>query len=116
MGDKKHVSFKEASPEVRGKTGTITEEQSDYDLSASATVKTKKKAGSKKEEDMSQDKLLELATVLAELQKRTDAAQNGLERQLTCENPKLLEVLMEHIVVNWDELGADLLGEEIDKL
>lgn len=118
--DKKHVSFKE-SPTRKG-GNTITEEASSYDVSASASFKhstvnsKKKERASRQEEEMSQDKLLELATVLAELQRRTDAAQYGLERQLTCENPKLLEVLMEHMVINWDELGTELLGEEIDKL
>ena len=40
----------------------------------------------------------------------------GLESQITCENPKILEVLMEHIVLNWDELGEELLKDEIDKM
>ena len=53
---------------------------------------------------------------LAELSKRTDGARNSLEDRVTCENPKLLEVLMEHMVLNWDQLGEELLGEEIDRL
>jgi hypothetical protein len=31
--------------------------------------------------------------------------KRGIDSRITCENPKLLEVLMEHIVLNWDELG-----------
>lgn len=58
--------------------------------------------------------LQELANVLGEIQKRNDMVKSGLESQLTCENPKLLEVLMEHIVLNWDELGDELLKDEIE--
>lgn len=40
----------------------------------------------------------------------------GLEDQVTCENPKLLEVLMEHIVLNWEDLGEELLKDEISNM
>ncbi len=65
---------------------------------------------------MSPQKLNELALALAEIQKRNEVAKAGLDNQLTCENPKLLETLMEHIVLNWDDLADDLLKDEIENL
>ena len=65
---------------------------------------------------MSSDQIAQLASVLAELQMRTEGTRLGVENSLTCENPKLMEVLSEHLVLNWDAIGEELLGEEIDRL
>ena len=65
---------------------------------------------------MPQSDLRDLALVLNEIQKRNDMVKAGLETQLTCENPKILEVLMEHIVLNWEDLGEELLKDEISNL
>lgn len=65
---------------------------------------------------MPQSDLKDLALVLNEIQKRNDMVKAGLESQITCENPKVLEVLMEHIVLNWDELGEELLKDEISNM
>lgn len=39
---------------------------------------------------------------------------------MTCDNPQILEVLMEHILINWDEivelLFEELIHEEVQEL
>jgi len=43
-----------------------------------------------------------------------------LAESLTCENPKLLEVLLEHIIIQWDDicerLFDELVQEEVKEL
>ena len=43
-----------------------------------------------------------------------------LAESLTCENPKLLEVLIEHIIIQWDDicekLFDELVHEEVQEL
>ena len=108
----KHVSFKQETPDA-GSPETITKTISSQNLRSSPRRSSPYK---KKTEMMPEENLTELANVLAEIQKRNNMVKAGLEGQLTCENPKLLEVLMEHVVLNWDELAEDLLRDEIDNM
>ena len=116
----KHVSFKSdneaSSPQSKkmmgGSMKTIEEETSgDFDK-----VKSPAATGSNKKTDMPESDLRDLALVLNEIQKRNEMVKAGLDSQITCENPKILEVLMEHIVLNWDELGEELLRDEINRM
>lgn len=46
--------------------------------------------------------------------------ETSVSKSLTCENPKVLEVIMEHIVLQWDDivelLFEELLHEEVQEL
>ena len=57
--------------------------------------------------------MAELHVALSEVHERNQAANRLLSDSLTCENPKILEVLMEHIVLNWDDIIERLLDELI---
>lgn len=108
----KHVSFKQEleSPEQQQRPSDSHSGSSPGKNMSGSSSPSKKKSG----EMMPQSDLQELAMVLGEIQKRNEMVEAGLQEQVTCENPKLLEVLMEHIVLNWDELGDELLKDEIN--
>lgn len=66
------------------------------------------------------NKMEQLYSALAEIQNKNNAISQGLTDSLTCENPKILEILMEHIVLNWDDivylLLDELIHEEVQEL
>ena len=66
------------------------------------------------------DKIAELHDALASLNIRNQEANQMLAESLTCENPKLLEVLLEHIIIQWDDicerLFDELVQEEVKEL
>jgi hypothetical protein len=66
------------------------------------------------------DKIAELHDALASLNIRNQEANQMLSESLTCENPKLLEVLLEHIIIQWDDicerLFDELVQEEVKEL
>ena len=49
---------------------------------------------------------------LAHLQERNDEIQDTITSSLTCENPKILEVMLEHILLRWDDI-MELMMEEL---
>ena len=57
---------------------------------------------------------------LSDLQSKNAQIQQGIQNSLTCENPKILEILMEHIVLHWDDivylLLDELIHEEVQEL
>lgn len=59
------------------------------------------------------DKMAQLHQVLSEIHQSNQQVNQRLSNQLTCENPKVLEVLMEHIVLHWDDIVQMLLDELI---
>ena len=59
------------------------------------------------------DKILELYSALSDIHQRNESVNKTLTESITCENPKVLEVLMEHIVLNWDEIVQLLIDELI---
>ena len=64
--------------------------------------------------------MAELHDALASLNIRNQEANQMLAESLTCENPKLLEVLLEHIIIQWDDicerLFDELVQEEVKEL
>ena len=59
------------------------------------------------------DKMEELHRALLDIQMKNKQIEQGLTESLTCENPKILEILMEHIVLHWDDIVQMLLDELI---
>ena len=43
---------------------------------------------------------------------KNQEVNHQLAEDLTCEDPKILEVLMEHIVLHWDDI-VELLFDEL---
>lgn len=88
---KKHVSFK-------NNTSDLTDEVPSRD-----GVLRKKDVNSVADQ-IANDKIKQLHQALSEIQQRNQEINRGLTENLTCENPKILEVLMEHIILHWDDI------------
>ena len=71
-------------------------------------------------EQQTDDKMVELFQALKDLQDKNNQVSQGLTDSLTCENPKILEILMEHIILNWEDivhlLLDELIHEEVQEL
>jgi hypothetical protein len=50
---------------------------------------------------------------LAQLKLDADSVQDSVQGQYTCEDTKLLEIIMEHILLHWDDICACLVDEII---
>ena len=94
--------------------------QEEIDFALTNTKKTHKSVQfqekNRQKEEPSMKQLKELQRAIEDFKVRADGVSYEAEKQVTCENPQLLEALMEHIVLNWDDLGEKLLEDEIDQL
>jgi len=50
---------------------------------------------------------------LAQLKINSDNIQDQVESGYTCEDSKLLEIIIEHILLHWDDIMAVLIDELI---
>ena len=66
------------------------------------------------------DKIQELQSMLRGLQQNNEQVEKKLESSTTCENAQILEVLMEQIILRWDDIVEllldDLVREEVHEL
>lgn len=57
--------------------------------------------------------MAEIINSLEQFKERTQAVGEQIKNQYAIEDPKLLAVIMEHILIHWDEIVACLLDELI---
>lgn len=67
-----------------------------------------------------QERLLTVNKQLQDMRERNIEVQQEIDEAYACENPKLMEVILEHILFHWDDimdvLIAELLEEEVLEL
>ena len=59
--------------------------------------------------------LLKLLSQLNQFRERTQEVQGKLNNEYAIEDPKLLEIIMEHILLHWDEIVVCLIDELIEE-
>ena len=52
---------------------------------------------------------------LEAFKERTKQVENRIQSEYAIEDPKLLEIIMEHILLHWDDIVACLLDEVIEE-
>lgn len=86
----------------------------------SETLKTKGKEITKKNlgeaaDDFKHDEMNKLMSQLNTFRERTQEVQGKLTNEYAIEDPKLLEIIMEHILLHWDEIVVCLIDELIEE-
>jgi hypothetical protein len=51
-----------------------------------------------------QEKLGQIGVDLRSIFEKNQKVEQNLNQAYTCENPKLLEIVMEHIMFHWDDI------------
>ena len=54
-------------------------------------------------------------SALAQVKIRAENIQSDIADQYSCEDSKLLEVILEHILIHWDDITAILIDEIIQE-
>ena len=61
------------------------------------------------------DEMQKLLKQLDQFKTRTQQVEDNIVKQFTIEDTKLLGVIMEHILIHWDEIMACLIDELIEE-
>jgi len=61
------------------------------------------------------EKLDDVNGDLVDMQLQNEQVQKQLNDEFACENPKLLEYLIEHIVIHWDDISEVLIDELLEE-
>ena len=62
-----------------------------------------------------QEKLGQIGVDLRSIFEKNQKVEQNLNQAYTCENPKLLEIVMEHIMFHWDDIQELLFDELIEE-
>jgi hypothetical protein len=62
-----------------------------------------------------QDEMADIFSHLEQFKERTQQLQSDIQDNFAIEDPKLLGIIMEHILLHWDDIVACLVDELIEE-
>ena len=105
----KTVSFAKASKTK--KTVTKVFQTSETSKSGTNGKEITRKNLGEAADDFKHDEMNKLLSQLNQFRERTQEVQGKLTNEYAIEDPKLLEIIMEHILLHWDEIVVCLIDE-----
>ena len=109
----KTVSFAKASKTK--KTVTKVFQTSETSKSGTNGKEITRKNLGEAADDFKHDEMNKLLSQLNQFRERTQEVQGKLTNEYAIEDPKLLEIIMEHILLHWDEIVVCLIDELIEE-
>lgn len=108
---RKNVKFADAKPTAKKPAKTETEKVFTAEPGKMVTRKNLPKAA----DDFRHDEVNTLLETLEQFKAKTQKVQEDVRAEYAIEDPKVLEVIIEHILLNWDEICACLVDELIEE-